>query len=105
MKRSTRIGTIADTLERDLKAHPLPRPDPALLNWLRFLCVKLEDVDEYALDQATQLFSRADAYYGSRAAQDALHNSAALFGEMLGFVDRIRVRAMVRANHPGTDEM
>jgi len=98
MKRSTRIGTIADTLERDLKAHPFPRPDSALLNRLRFLCVKLEDVDEYALDQAIQLFSRADA-------QDAPHNSDALFDEMLGFVDRMRVRAMVRANHPGTDKM
>jgi hypothetical protein len=105
MKRSTRIGTIADTLECDLKSHPFPRPDPALLDRLRFLCVKLEDVDEYALEQATQLFSHADAYYGSRLAQNAPPNSDALFDEMLGFVDRMRVRAMVRAAQPGTDEM
>ncbi|MGH8666281.1 MAG: hypothetical protein ACREUX_18625 [Burkholderiales bacterium] len=67
--------------------------------------MKLEDVDECALEQATQLFSRADAYYGSRVAQDAPYNSDALFDEMLGFVDRMRVQAMVRAGHPGTDEM
>lgn len=105
MKRSMRIRTIADTLERDLKAHPSPSPDPALLNRLRFLCVKLEDVDDYALAQATKLLPRADAYYGSRVAQAAPQNPNVLFDEMLGLVNRIRLQARVRANHPGTDEM
>jgi hypothetical protein len=104
VKRSTRIRVIADMLERELMAHPSPNPNPALLDRLKFLRVKLEDVDDYAFQQATILAARAALYYYGDRGQP-LSNPDALFEAMTGYVNWMRLQAVVREKHPDMDEM
>jgi hypothetical protein len=105
MKRSARIRVIADMLERELKAHPSPSSNLALLDRLKFLRLKLENVDAYAFQQTTVLVSRAELYYGDRTEDEPLSKPDALFEAMLSYVNWMRLQAMLREEHSDTDEM
>src|SRR5687768_1385920 len=105
MKRSARIRVVADMLERELKAHPSPSPNPALLDRLKFLRVKLEDVVPMRSSRANILASRAELYYGDPSQHEPLSNPDAQFEAMTSYVNWMRLQVMVREEHPDTDEM
>jgi hypothetical protein len=92
-------------LERELKAHPSPHPNPALLDRLKFLRLKFEGVDDYAFQQATILVSRTELYYSDGKHRDYPGGPDALFEAIMGIVNWMRLQAMVREEHPDMDEM
>lgn len=105
MKRSAVIREIADLLERELKGNPLPVPNAALLDRLRFLQERLNGVDEYAFQQVALLAERAAIYYSGRVESKYPDGPDALFEVMMGYVHWARLQAMVREEHQDTDEV
>jgi hypothetical protein len=105
MKRSARIRVVADMRERELKAHPSPSANTPLFDRLKILRLKLEDVDAYAFQQAMVLVCRAELYYSDGKHRGCPGGPDALFEAMAGIVNWMRLQAMVREQHPDTDEM
>jgi hypothetical protein len=105
MKRSAVIREIADLLERELRGNPLPVPNAALLDRVRFLQAKLNGVDAYAFQNVALLAERAAIYYSGRVEIEYPPGPDALFEAMMGYVHWIRLQAAVREEHPATDEV
>jgi hypothetical protein len=97
MKTSQKIIKAAAEIEAALKTYPMPLPNQAIPNRIRFLAAQLSGCDRYAAENAYKIAELASIFYSARKHMEYNGGSDVLWTEMtIELINRIRNQAKSR---------